>query len=351
MLVQKREIFSRLLLFVIIITFVISACSNSIAEKANISTWTPSPTVTATCVPNISLSTPEGWGKTRIIVVLYDERTIEEELYFQLENGEETQDPSLLVKTVIPKIIKPSDQVSVFQLGYSSFDDATVSRVFSYTTLPELLNTPIPPSVIPTHIPVTLTPGLGYVATQNAMTQQVKEIIATNSVNESEYLCAVDYWNKVVQQTATKWDVVATAEISNITEKMYLEFEIYNSEEKKREREQPYRTNELYYGGLYYGLSFATMVFGDQCENGADCMLIVVDDFGVYDEDNSDNLHIDLRGVDIIAIMPNCRYIDQPSCVETQRYWNEEISDFGAQKIEYWNGSRAEINIINFVGR
>lgn len=341
----------KLPLYLLILIFMLSACGRGTDVAPGISTWTPSPSPTATCIPDISLSTPEGWGKSRIIVILYDDRPIVDDLYLQLENGEKTKDTSLFIKTLLPKLIQPGDQISVFQLGYSSFDDAIVSRLFSYTTPPELFNTPPPPNVIPSNSPVTLTPGFGYVATQNAMTQQAKAIVATNSASESEYRCAVDYWNRVVQQTATTWDAIATAEISDITETMGKEFEAYNSDDKKREREDPYRTNELYYGGIYYGLNFATTVFGEQCKNGVECILVIVDDLKVYGKNNPDNLKIDLAGVSIITTMHNCRYIDQPDCARLQQYWDDEFTEFGALDAHYWDGSRAELNILKYVRR
>jgi hypothetical protein len=348
---RRITVLSKFILFLILIVFVVSACGSVGESVSGISTWTPSPSATATCVPNISLSTPEGWGESRIIVIIYDDRFIGDDLYLEFENGGRTQDVSLLIKTVIPSLIEPKDQISVFQLGYSSFDDAIVSRLFSYISPPELYNTPPAPNVISTNPPVTLTPGLAYVATQNAMTQQAKEIIATNAANESDYLCAVEYWNKVVQQTATAWDTVATAEVSGIVEKMDNEFESYRSEEKKRDRSEPYRTNELYYGGLYYGLSFASTVFGEKCSAEVDCVLIIIDDLRVYGKNNPDSLQINLTGVDVIAIMPNCRYIDQPDCEKTTQYWDSEFNGFGVSKTEYWNGIRAEINIKNFLRR
>jgi hypothetical protein len=347
----KKEFRTKSSLLILIITFILSACNINTNIGPAISTWTPSPSATPTCIPDIGLSTPEGWGRSRIIVILYDDRPIADGLYLQLENGKTTENPSVFIKSILPKLIKPGDQISIFQLGYSSFDDAIVSRVFSYTSLPELFNTPPPPIIIPSNSPVTLTPGFGYVATQNALTQEAKAIIATNSANESDYRCAVDYWNSVVQQTATTWDTIATAEISDITNKMNKEFEIYNSEEGKGNREKPYRTNELYYGGIYYGLSFATSVFGKQCQNEIECILLIIDDLNVYEENNPDNLDIDLKGVKTITAMYNCRYIDQPECAPTQEYWNDEFSKFGVLETNYWDGSRAESNILDYIGR
>lgn len=349
--VSLKETLSKVLLYVIMSIFALSACGDGLGNGSSVSTWTPSPTVTATCIPDINLSTPEGWGKSRVIAILYDDRPIVDGFYLEIENGVKVTDPSLFIKTVVPKLLKPGDQISIFQLGYSSFDDAIVSRLFSYTTPPKLFNTPQAPNVIPSNSPVTLTPGFGYVATQNAMTQQAKEILATNAAGESEFRCAVDYWNRVVQETATQWDVIATAEISDIKNVMDSEFELYDTNEKVRDREEPYRTNELYYGGVYYGLSFATLVFGDRCKLDSECILIIVDDLEVYGKNNPDNLKIDLQGVTVIAMMPNCRYVDEPECMLLQQYWSEEFVKYGVQETIYANGIRAESNILNFVER
>lgn len=119
--------------------------------------------------------------------------------------------------------------------------------------------------------------------------------------------------------------------------------------------EIPFRTNELFYGGVYDGLSFATRVFqsdGAGCANYTSCTLIIIDDLQLWGNHNPDNLPIDLGGVNAYVVLPHCRDIDNTACQETITYWNTEFENFGIESPpQYWNGERAEINLLAAIRR
>jgi len=339
---------------VLIISFVIitlMSCGGGTGVPG-FATWTPSPSATATCNPEMSLSTPSEWGTTQLVVILYDPRpeTIGEQ-YIELENKDRIWDVSSFVNIITPRLIKPSGQVSIFQLGYSSYDNARVARLYSYATVPQLYNTPSPPQAL-TPLPspvITLTPGFGRVATDQAEKKQSGERVAIETATAAEYSCAISFWNEVVKSTATAWNGTATAEISE-AEKNFAT-EVANHNNGLGIAETPFKTDELYYGGVYYGLSFASVVFQADCKNYNKCTLIIIDDLQVYREYNSDNLPINLSNATVYAIMPNCRDINQPSCTATQEYWSSEFKKYGAGEVFYWNGIRAETNLLDAIGR
>ena len=119
----------KLILFFNLLVIILIACGPEPTNEPGYSTWTPSPSATATCPPNISLSTPEGWGlSTRLIVILYDPRSMGDQ-YLELANGEKTQDIPFFIRRIVPMLMKPRDQVAVFQLGYSDYNAARITRL------------------------------------------------------------------------------------------------------------------------------------------------------------------------------------------------------------------------------
>ncbi|MCZ2127652.1 MAG: hypothetical protein LC099_07745 [Anaerolineales bacterium] len=349
----KMKIFSGLIFTLCLLMMFVISCSPKAQNTTNgIITHTPTITMTPTCAP-ISLSTPEGWvTDTNLYVILYDPRSVGEET-LTFENRETTQDIPDFIQKIVPKFLKPGDQISIFQLGYSSYEAARVSRQTSYTTVPPLYNTPSPNSTL-TPVPTpTIVGGFGPVqATNQAKIMQTQRAAIEEQVN-SEYNCQKKYWNDNVGATAAIWDVTATAEVLNLNSKLKADFDQFL--QNMNAIEEPFRTNELYYGGVYNGLSFATRVFqsdGTGCAKYTTCTLIIIDDLETWKPNNPDNLNIDLHGVNIYAILPNCWDMDTTACKNTRSYWDSEFKEFGASVTPtYWNGERAEINLLNEIGR
>jgi hypothetical protein len=342
-----------LFVFVLLLT---NGCGTSILNSAQ--TYTPSPSATATCAPDIQLSTPEGWDpSSRLIVILFDPRAIGNQ-QIELSNGERTKDISLFIERIIPVVMHPGDQVSVFQLGYESYEAARVARLYSYASIPQLYNTPSPRETL-TPLPSTpttpLPPGFQAVAATKFARSQLSTRAAVETANASIYNCETIYWNNNVGLTATAWNGIATAEIGSVNNQLNEDTENF----AKKTIETPFSTDELYYGGLYYGLAHASTDIVADCENYDRCILIIIDDLSISGKNNPDRLQIDLTGVNIYVIMPNCRDINQPKCASLQDYWNDEFKKFGASKFgtgnaefaEYMNGIRVELNLLNAIGR
>jgi hypothetical protein len=110
-------------------------------------------------------------------------------------------------------------------------------------------------------------------------------------------------------------------------------------------------SSELTFGGLYYGLYFATVDLKADCAKFDECDLIIVDDLHYYRKNNPDNLPISLNGANIYVIQPGCRDINQPDCTDLQSYWTTAFSKFDAGKMFFWNGVRAEFNLLGEIRR
>lgn len=345
---DKTQILAKLFLLFTFTLFSLIGCSPD-TEDPLYATWTPSPTITPTCAPNMRLTTPEVLDlSTRLIVILYDPRVIGDQ-YLELANGEKTKDVPHFISSIVPMLMKPGDQVSAFYLGYSSYNDAKVARLYSYMTPPLLYNTPSPRSTLtplpPTKVP---TPGFGEVATKNAIKIESTVMAGTEIANQAVYDCEVKLWNDTVQTTAATWNSTATAEISEISNDLDAALKDIST----NARGKTFQTDELYYGGMYYGLSFASTIFQSDCKEYDNCILLIIDDMHYLGKNNPDNLSINLEGVKAYVIMPNCLDIDEAGCKSLEDYWNKEFLKFGAtQPVVYWNGVRAEINLLDTIGR
>ncbi|KAF0108958.1 MAG: hypothetical protein FD146_2 [Anaerolineaceae bacterium] len=326
--------------------FLLGSCGGN-GPINGVATWTPRPSATATCPSNIQLSTPDGYRTTsRMIVILYDPWSIGDQS-LEMENGDKITDIPLFVSRIIPDLMGSSDLVSVFQLGYDSFNDARVLRLNSYITPPELYAVPSPFATL-TPLPPTTTPEIGYggVATKKAIQVHNTAKPATETANNAIYNCQKDLWNNIIAATATAWEQIDSNEVNRIG--TAVAGDIKNAEVSRG------RTDELYNGGLYWGLSFATQDLETYCGNYADCILIIIDDLHTWGKHNPDNLYINLNYVSkVYVIMPDCRDINQPDCAQLQTYWDSEFPGLGVNLDErvYLNGERVEINLIQAIGR
>ncbi len=333
-----------IVLLPLLVLLVLGACQPGNGGSA-VSTWTASPSVTPTCAPDIKLSTPEGWGNSsRLVIILFDpQATMEQGL--ELSDGEQTQDIAFFVNRIILDLMKPGDQTSVFSIGYKKYEDARVTRLYSYITRPQLYNTPSPNETLtPLPKPGTPTPGLVGIATANRYKAALTEQAATATANLAIYDCQIAFWNNDAKLTATAWKQIEISEISSIGEEATKDSgEFETNTDVKRLSFPSYE--------LYDGLIHASRDLTTDCKNYDHCSIVIVDDLLPWVTIEPHNLPIDLTGVSLYVIMPNCRDIYQPSCTVLQDYWDSEFEKFGAEKAAYMNGIRAETNLLNAIGR
>jgi len=267
----------------------------------------------------------------------------------EIGNGERTQNISTFLTKVIPMLLKPGDNVAVFQLGYSAYDNGRVMRIDSSVMVPQLYNTPTHKATLTPLSPTTVpTPGYAPIATANYVRPLLTARANTEQANDAIYHCQVDFWNRVVQLTATPWQLTATASTGVIGDEIRKDFQTFYQDTSRKE--VPYHSDELNNGGVYYGLNFASTVFQGNCKDGKECLLIIIDDLHLWKKDNPDHLPIDLKGVSVYSIMPQCNDMADPECTELMRYWNAEFDRFGVQTHTYWNGVHSGSNLLTAIG-
>lgn len=344
--INIKNAFTKALFFGLPLAILVSCQLGVPTSVPGVSTWTPSATATPTCAPNIQLSTPEGWDtSSRLFIILFDPQSIGGQ-YLEFANGERTQDISYFINSIIPKLVKPGDQISGFQLGYKAYETARLMRVFSYISPPQLYNTPSPKETLTPHptLAGTQQPGLVGIATANAVKTQQVASTRTSLANDAIYACEKIYWNNDAKLTATAWKQVETVEVGNIGNQMTEQVTTF--EANKYAIETPFTDAEV-----YYGLAHASTDIKSDCKKYDKCILIIIDDLLTWGINNPNNLEIDLSGVNVYAIMPNCRDINQPSCTKIQDYWDIEFEKFGSGKPVYFNGIHVEADLLNAIGR
>jgi hypothetical protein len=347
---KKLTFASKLLLVFVFFIFLISACNGQNSNITGISTWTPSPSATPTCDPDISLATPSGWNTvSRLIILLFDPHSTQDST-LELSDGKTTQNVIEFINTAFPKIIRPGDQVSIFQLGYRKYENARYLRAYSYIELPQLYDTPSPQETMtPLVIPVkgTLENFQIPKATLEAGKTQVA-YNATATAIDSSYKCKVKIWNDSAIFTATSYSQTEVAESSIILSNFIgAATTATKTVEDKTVPETPY-SNDVVYEGLYH----ASLDLESDCSNYDECILIVIDDLNTWTYGNRGDFEINLEGVSLAyVIMPNCKDLNQPSCQKLKNFWDREFHSYGAPPITFANGTRAEINLLDILGR
>jgi hypothetical protein len=326
-----------------LLLFLISCSSNE--NSSTFSTWTISPSASATCPHDIQLTTPEGWGATtRLIIILFDPTSISDQSLVMI-NGDRINDISTFISRIIPEIMYPGDQLSIFELGTSlHYSEARVARLFSDVTLPQLFSAPSPAVTFTPYPTFTLaTAGYERILQNNLIHSLNTSIAMTETANADLYSCQAAAWNGNLEATSTAWETISNGEeerICNDAENLILE-----------ENDNRGATDELFYGGVYYGLSFATIDLLSDCDNYSECILIIIDDLHTWNRSEPDDLetNINLSGINsIYAIMPDCSDVNQPDCSDLQTFWTNEFHRFGANidEIFFFNGRRAESDLL-----
>lgn len=353
LITHKKKITYLMLVLIFVLLFMLGACT-VFSFTDGVITHTPLPSATATCPPNIQLSTPEGWKTNRrLTIVLFNPDAVGDQ-YFEMANGEKITNVYTFVKDIIPKLLGPSDHIAVFHLGFDTYEDARISNIGSDLEIPQFYNTPAPyVTVTPRHTPEK-TPEAGLIAvkaTNEAIAYQT-QVAQINAENEAVYNCQTVLWNATAAADATAWTSTQKTENKKIEEEIIQDFKNFSMEGFNK-------TDETKNGGLYYGLSFATTILDAKCEEYDECSVIIIDDLSLWadnvqkivdmhqDPELPDFLYPDLHGAKIYTIMPNCEDIDMPACQDLQNFWLAEFDKFGANpNVTFWNGKRIESRLL-----
>lgn len=335
----------RLLLAVpLLALFALGACEAPFIGPG-VATWTPPPSSTPTCAPNIRLSTPEGWSSsTRLIIVLFDPSSIGD-IPLDLTDGSKSSDAYKFVSRIVPELMGPGDQASVFVEGYKDYVDARISRLYSYSSQATLYGTPAPLDTL-TPVPAigTRLAGLVGIATRDEHDRLVNANAMTSTASAMIYQCQVIIWNAGAADTATALQEQEVREHATLAIQMTAEVHQYQA---------TMVGHETAAAGfeLYSALKHAALDLSTDCRSYNSCYLLIVDDLTPLPLSRPDYLTLDLQGATPFIVMPRCKDLYQPNCKKVQDYWDQEFQRFGASKPRYFNGLRVESALLSVLGR
>ena len=305
---------------------------------------TPSPTPRI-CPPNIDLGPLDGLEiEPTFIIVLFDGNSINTES-LEYVNGEKTSDVMSFIGRILPKILGPGDQYSMFSLGFRHYQAAKLDRYSSkITEAPEIVATPqISTTLTPIPTPTLSVAVLENQAGKNQYESDIEAQNATATQSAFEYICEVAAYDTTYKVTATAWSVTKQAEANEIATQIVIAQN--DREEKIKTIETPFASDNV-----YEGLSHVTVDFEDQCKKYERCVLIIFDNLGDWRIETPDYLHVNLVGVEVISILPQCEDIIQPNCKFVQDLWTPQFISLKAKSVEYYGGERLEDSLLNYFG-
>lgn len=349
MLIGRKmfKLFYSFSLFFVLTSFVIVSCQlGNISDITGITPTpiTPSPTPRI-CPSSVDLDSLEGLQiSPTFIVILFDAN----DNYVQpieYRSGEVTEKVEDFIAMLLPKLLGPGDQYSLFSLGFRYYEGAKLDRYSSkISQAPEIFPTPQPPTelaIIPT--PTISSSVLENQVGKNEYESAVEAQNATATQVAFEYFCELTTYDTTYKLTATAWSVTKQAEAGEIATQIAVAQN--DREEKIQAVETPFASDNV-----YEGLSHVTIDFQNECSKYTRCILIIFDDLKDWRPSTPDYLNIKLEGVEVISVLPQCNDIIQPSCKRVQDIWNPLFQLYGVKSVTYYNGERLEESLINFIG-
>lgn len=344
---NESRVFLSICLLVAFTALIISSCQfSNISEITGITAtpMTPSPTPRI-CPPNIDLGSLDGLEiEPTFIIVLFDANSISSDS-LEYVNKEKTSDVMSFIGEILPKLLGPGDQYSIFSLGFRHYEAAKLDRYNSkITEAPEIVATPkLHETLTPIPTPTLSDAVLENQVSKNEYISNVEAQNATATQSAFEYDCEIAAYDATYKVTATAWSVTKQAEANEIATQIMIAQN--DREEKIKALETPFALDNV-----YEGLSHVTVDFENQCKDYERCLLIIFDDLAEWRSVTPDYLHINLENVEVISVLPQCEDIIQPSCKHIQDLWNPLFDSYKAKSVEYYNGERLEESLINYFG-
>lgn len=280
---------------------------------------TPSPTLTPTLYcPPMDLDIAELKVNSTFVVVLFDEE-ITKSFPLVYENGQTESEIYVFLSNVLPSVLGPGSEYSLFRLGYRSYEEAKIIRDASrIVSAPELVSTPAPLESL-TAIPTPAESGVvmaDVIATKEYATQ-VAQQYATATQMAIDYQCQQTTYEGLYRATEVAWDVTQVAEKERINEYILTVQPDITDDNSKR----PLGGNNV-----YEGLSHVTIDLESRCPDYSRCVLIVIDDLEDWRSQAPEHLDIDLEGYEIVLVAPSCSDTVSPECKNLQNKWMPQFT-------------------------
>jgi hypothetical protein len=277
--------------------------------------------------PPIELDVAELKVNSTFVAVLFDEEIIKN---FPLvyESGQTETEIYVFLSNVLPRVLGPGSEYSLFRLGYRSYEDAKVIRDASrIITAPELISTPAPPQAYdeistPTKSGVVIA---DVIATNEYATRVVQQH-ATATQMALSYQCQKNIYDRLYKATEVAWDSTQIAEKDRVKASI-LTAQPHNNDANNIER-------PLGEYNVYEGLSHVTVDLKNRCPDYSRCVLIVIDDLADWRPQKPEYLNIDLEGYEVLLIIPSCSDTVSPECKNLQNEWTPQFTNSFRSELE-----------------
>lgn len=338
---MNSKLFSKILflsaLAVSILSITLLSCGfaetiTGITSTPVIPSFTPTPTIYC---PQTELDVAELKVNSTFLVVLFDEE-IAKSFPLIYEDGQKETDIYLFLAKILPTVLGPGSEYSLFRSGYRYYEEAKIIRDASrIIAAPELVSTPVPPDAY-TAIPSPTKSGvvIADVIATNAYATQVAEQHATATHMAISYQCQQITYSGLYEATEVSWNATQIAEQGRINESILT----VQPNNDTNDVERPLGGNNV-----YEGLSHVTIDLKSRCPEYSRCVLIVIDDLEDWRSEKPDYLDIDLEGYEIVLVVPSCGDIVSPECGKIKDRWVPQFTNDFRSKEE-------DITIANSLG-
>ena len=99
---------------------------------------------------------------------------------------------------------------------------------------------------------------------------------------------------------------------------------------------------------VYDGLHNASALFKDECKNYDRCILVIFDQMVDW-RDKQPKILIDLKGVVITAIFPQCQSEATPKCSDLANKWSKELTALGSPELTHYIQKNAEEKLLQLL--
>ena len=329
--------------------FILSACIVDVGSIVGYPTptpITPSPTPRI-CPPNTKLLDGNNLKSTpTLFIFIYNQDSTLNGPGLEFKAGENTHDAFGFINQIIPDLLGPGDEYSLFKFGYSGYNVARVGGFQSrIPNSPAVLSTPLPyqtATPYPT-IDVANLPALERLQKLNEYNNNIAKQKSEIEQGLFEQNCLENNYNQSINATATLWSATKSAESIEIATK------ITEDQGKKDNVAVP-----TTYPDVYRGLTYVSYDFNYLCPKYEKCFLIIISDLSDWRNPSAltripKDINVDLKKVNLITIIPNCDTIQDPVCQDMIGRWDDKFKTFGAISTKYFNGIRLEENLVNYV--
>ncbi len=322
-----RRAVSTTTLAIVIVLLLLQGCS-SLVPNAAISTSTPTPTklVCPTIVSGTPVAVSQDTGSSKLIVALFENNPLYEPYTSQALDA---------MNSALQKTVQPGDKFFMVDMNAKNSESAVVVIAnVEFVSAPVALPTPTLYPTPTATLPSISTPQAGIA--QLAATQSAKAtaISVNSTATSSAFLfdCSFQAWQEQYSAISKQWEKQKDEVVQSFTKDVAQQ-----QSEIKVGVGDP--NNQV-----WEGLSHASLIMKNECHKYDRCILIIFSDMNENRSIKPENLSVDLRNVEVLGVMLNCKLLYSSECGKWIETWKEYLfsNDISAKSVDFINGENLD---------